>query len=122
MLQLNSAPSRSYLNATRANAPTGHADDASKSFPSPSITLESTAFIWAGMATRDCYLATSVDQPGGCCSLSALARSQSPRQATSRILRGAEDARRVYRLRIGADFGFWHEADVPSGPRMSADE
>ena len=62
MLQLNSAQSRSYLNATRANDPTGHADDASKSFPTPSITLESTAFIWAGMATRDCYLATSVDQ------------------------------------------------------------
>src|SRR5882672_9324142 len=64
MLQLNSAPSRSYLNATRANDPTGHADDVCKSFRAPCIPIESTASVWAGMATRDCYLATSVNQPG----------------------------------------------------------
>src|SRR5229473_2379726 len=33
-------------------------------FRAPSIPIESTASTWAGMATRDCYLATSVDQPG----------------------------------------------------------
>ena len=30
----------------------------------PSIPIEPTASIWAGIATRDCYLATSVNQPG----------------------------------------------------------
>src|SRR6266436_4102512 len=35
MLQLNSAPSRTYLNATSANDPTVYAEDAWKSFPSP---------------------------------------------------------------------------------------
>jgi hypothetical protein len=29
-----------------------------------------------------------------------------------RILRGAEDARRIYRLSVGADFGFWHFSDM----------
>ena len=33
-------------------------------FRAPSIPIESTAFICAGLATRDCYLATSVDQLG----------------------------------------------------------
>ena len=33
-------------------------------FRAPSIPIESTASTWAGMATRDCYLATSVNQPG----------------------------------------------------------
>ena len=33
-----------------------------------------------------------------------------PCQTTSRILRGAEDARRVYGLSVGADFTFWHFA------------
>jgi hypothetical protein len=33
-------------------------------FRAPSIPIESTASTWAGMATRECYLATSVDQPG----------------------------------------------------------
>jgi hypothetical protein len=46
MLQLNSAPSRSYSSATRAHHSTGHADDACKWFPSPCIPVESTASIW----------------------------------------------------------------------------
>jgi hypothetical protein len=33
-------------------------------FEPQAFLSKSTASIWAGMATRDCYLATSVDQPG----------------------------------------------------------
>jgi len=64
MLQLKSAPSRSYLIATRANDPTGHADDASKSFPSPKHSYRINSLHLRWLATRDCYLATSVDQLG----------------------------------------------------------
>jgi len=51
-------------------------------FRAPSIPIESTAFICAGLATRDCYLATSVDQlDDAVVHPSALPRSQSPCQA-----------------------------------------
>jgi hypothetical protein len=42
--------------------------------------------------------------------LEMVATSVSPCHATSRILRGAEDARRVYGLSVGAEFTFWHFA------------
>jgi hypothetical protein len=77
-------------------------------FRAPSSPIESTALIWAGMATRDCYLATSVDQPGDVVVHQVRSRGRkapAKRQVESSLARKTHRASTGLALGLISDFG-----------------